>query len=319
MEKFDKPPLNFEQQVALLEARGLCISDKIRVQRQLANISYFRLSAYMLPYKSKTENDIIDKFRNGTNWDDIYQLYIFDRKLRLLLFNAIERIEVSVRSQIISQLSLKYGSHWQDNPKIFKPAQTITLKDGKQVCINVFAEIQNHIKEQLNNNKAEAFIKHYTAKYNEPQNPPSWMCVEIMYFSHLSRICSGLKYRSDINGISHYFGMPPKEFCSWMHAINYIRNICAHHARLWNRDMSIIADKLMFSKNLQWISNPDTVKRGKIYYFLCMLNYLLQTANPTSSFTLRLKNLLSEYKSIVHLNAMGFPEKWEEDRLWSHH
>lgn len=142
------------------------------------------------------------------------------------------------------------------------------------------------------------------------------MSVEIMYFNHLSRICTGLKSRADINGIADYFGLPPKTFCSWLHTMNYVRNLCAHHARLWNREMSIVPEKLHFSKRLVWISNPDTVQRGKVYYFFCMLGYLLQTANPTSSFKDRLKALVDEYKGVASLSAMGFAEGWENEKIW---
>ena len=99
--------------------------------------------------------------------------------------------------------------------------------------------------------------------------------------------------------------------------MNYIRNICAHHARLWNRDMNIVPEKLLFSKSLVWISNPDTAQRSKIYYFFCMLNYLLQTANPTSTFKQRLTELLEEYKHVDSLSAMGFPEHWKDEKIWN--
>lgn len=80
--------------------------------------------------------------------------------------------------------------------------------------------------------------------------------------------------------------------------------------------MNIVPERLSFSKSLQWISNPDTVQRSKIYYFLCMLNYMLQTANPMSSFKDRLKKILKEYGRVVSFNAMGFPVAWEEEKMW---
>lgn len=316
MEQYNKPPLTYKGQVELLKSRGVEFVDEQRAERHLANISYYRLSAYMLPYKKKEGEVIIDKFKEGTTWDMIHQLYVFDRKLRLLVFDAIERLEIAIRTQIVYQLSHKYGSHWQDDSSIFNPPATITLRDGRIVTFDAYGEIQKHIKEQLHNNKAEMFIQHYRNKYNNPVNPPSWMSVEIMYFNHLSRICTGLKKRSDINGIASYFVLPPQTFCSWLHTINYIRNICAHHARLWNRDMNIVPERLLFSKSLVWINNPDTVKRSKIYHFFCMLNYMLQTANPTSSFKQRLIELLDEYKDIISLNAMGFPTDWKDEKMW---
>ena len=306
MEVFNKPPLTYEKQVELLLSRGLIVTDRKRAERHLANISYYRLSAYMLPYKKKEDGIIIDAFKEGTTWDDIYDLYVFDRKLRLL----------AIRTQIIYQLSHKYGSHWQDNAHIFNPPREVTLRDGRTITIDVYREIQSHIKEQLHSNRAEVFIQHYHNKYGTPENPPSWMSVEIMYFNHLSKICTGLKNRADINGIASYFALPPKTFCSWLHTMNYVRNICAHHSRLWNRDLNIVPEKLSFSKRLVWISNPDTAKRSKTYYFFCMINYMLQVANPTSQFKSKLKELLEEYKNVISLDSMGFPQGWKEEKMW---
>lgn len=317
MEQYAKPPLKYTEQVKLLKSRGLIFANEQRAEKQLANISYYRLSAYMLPYKKKDENDIIiDEFKEDTSWENIHNLYVFDRKLRLLVFDAIERLEISIRTQIIYQLSHKYGSHWQDDSTIFKSPTTKTLSDGSSVIFDPYNDIQNHIKEQLNNNRAEVFIQHYRKKYDDPKNPPSWMSVEIMYFNHLSRICSGLKHRVDRVNIASYFALPEKTFCSWLHTINYVRNICAHHARLWNKDLNIVPEKLSFSKCLVWISNPHIVQRSKIYYFLCMLNYLLQTANPSSQFKGRLIELLNEYKEIVNINSMGFPNDWQRENIW---
>ena len=317
MEIYTKPPLTYQQQVDLLKSRGLQFADEARAKRHLANISYYRMSAYMLPFKeANQEGEILDSFKEGTTWDYVYSLYVFDRKLRLLVFDAIERLEVAIRTQIIYQLSHKYGSHWQDRPKRFNAPKTITLRGGKEITIDVYSEIQNHIKEQLHNNRAEVFIQHYKSKYSQPENPPSWMSVEIMYFNHLSRICMGLKNRADIAGIASYFGLPPRTYCSWLHAINYVRNICAHHARLWNRDMSIVPEKLAFSKKLKWLRNPNKARLKKFYYTACMLNYLLQTVNPTSPFKTRLIALLDEYKNVVSLSSMGFPKDWKNEEMW---
>lgn len=114
--------------------------------------------------------------------------------------------------------------------------------------------------------------------------------------------------------IAKHFSLPPDEFISWLHTINYVRNICAHHARLWNREIKIVPSVLRFSRDKIWISNPGQAKRSKIYYTLCMINYLLQSVNPNSSFSERLKSLISEYSP--KLSAMGFPENWEREEIW---
>lgn len=313
--KYTKPPKTYDEQIDLLLSRGLDIKDKARASRHLSSISYYRLSAYMLPYKKWENRLLTDNFIAGITWDHVHDLYVFDRKLRLLIFDAIERLEIAIRTQIIYQLSHKYGSHWQDNKDIFK-VNSYERKDGKVVTIDVHHDIQRHISEQLASNKAEVFIQHYAQKYTNPVNPPSWMSVEIMYFNHLSQICNNLKERSDIAGIAKWFGLPPDIFCSWLHTINYVRNISAHHARLWNRDFNIVPAKLKFSRDNLWVSNPETVQRAKLYYFLCMINYLLQTANPHSSFKTRLIALLEEYKHVANLGFMGFPTNWKNEQLW---
>lgn len=313
--EYTKPPKTYQEQVELLKSRGLIIEDEERAERHLSGISYYRLSAYMLPYKKWVNGARSDDFKAETSWNHVHDLYVFDRKLRLLIFDAIERLEIAIRTQIIYQLSHKYGSHWQDNKDIFK-VHTHIRKDGAEVTIDIFKDIQKHIKEQLVSNKAEVFIQHYAQKYDKPTNPPSWMSVEIMYFNHLSQICNNLKERSDIAAIAKWFGLPPETFSSWLHSVNYVRNICAHHARLWNRDMNIVPMKLGFSKTKVWISNPDTVQRSKMYYFVCMINYLLQTANPHSSFKTRLIALLDEYKHVVNTGFMGFPTNWKEENIW---
>ena len=315
MKDYTKPPLTYQEQIDLLKSRGLLIHDEGRAIRLLSNISYYRLSAYMLPCKEIVDGCYTDNFVKGKTWDDVYNLYLFDRKLRLLVFDAIERIEISIRTQIIYQLSHKYGSHWQDNPTIFKIVHKKD-KDGNDIPINVHQEISKHISDQLHSNKAEVFIQHYRDNYDSPATPPSWMSVEIMYFNHLSKICSGLKLRKDLTDISYFYDLPPSQFSSWLHTINYARNLCAHHARLWNRDFNIVPERLEFSKHRIWISDPMTVKRKKTYYFLCMLNYMLQTANPTSSFKEKLYELLAEFKEFVPLQDMGFSENWQEERMW---
>ena len=312
--KFEKPPLTYSEQIALLKKRGVIVEDEDKAAYQLANVSYYRLSAYMFPFKKNVGGHIIDEFRYGTTWKDIYRLYVFDRKLRLLIFDAIEKIEVAIRTQMVYILSHRYGAHWQDNESIYKPKRTIRLNDGTTKEVDVYGDIQRHIKEQLHNNQAEQFIEHYRNTYTDPENPPSWMCVEVMYFNQLSRIYSNLAERKDRVAIAQAFALPPDDFTSWLHTMNYVRNICAHHARLWNRDLKIVPSVLKFSKTKIWISNPDNVQRSKVYYFLCMINYMLQTVNVNSSFTKQLKDLLIEYKP--KLSAMGFPENWSEEKMW---
>lgn len=313
MSSYTKPPLTIEDQIKLLQQRGLFFPDEQRSKRLLSNISYYRLSAYMLVFKPRKKANGDDTFAPGTTWDNVYDLYVFDRKLRLLIFDCIERIEIAIRTQIIHQLSLKYGPHWHDNPSLFK-VETKTNRYGQSIAIDVYQELRAHLDARMSTSDEE-FIQHYITTYTAPLHPPCWMSMEIVYFNHLSKICQYLRDPEDLKAISQYFGLKnPYIFCSWLHTINYVRNICAHHSRLWNRAIRVVPKKLL-SPQRKWISNIGTVQTSRIYYFLCLINYFLQTVNPTNQLKQRLLQLFSEY-SIVNPRFMGFPANWEADDAW---
>ena len=316
MARYTKPPLTYSDLVKLLESRNLKIKNPDKVIQKMKTINYYRLSAYMLPFKKMVAGNITEDFRDGITWEKVYNLYLFDRKLRLLVFDAIERIEIAIRSQLIYQLSQRYGSHWQDDRTIYKTPYNKTLSDGRTVRVDAYRQIQNHIGKQLTDNKAEVFIQHYHNTYSSPTNPPSWMSVEILYFGQLSIICENLANGRDLRKIANFFSLPPHEFVSWLHTINYIRNICAHHARLWNRSLNIEPALLRFSRNLIWLKDPTVYDRKKLYYSLCIINYFLQTINPTSHFNKKLKGLINSYKGVIFLDAMGFPENWKKEPMW---
>lgn len=317
MKTYSKPALTIDQQINLLERRGLIITNHNRAVRHLSNISYYRLSAYMLPYRVlDASGNYLDQFIFWATWDDVYNLYKFDRKLRLLVFDAIERIEIALRTQVIYQLSHKYGPHWQDNRSLFKGPHK-NKKTGK--AYDVFQDIQKHINDQLTANQKATFIEHYLNTYNNPPTPLSWMSVELLYFSELSKICQNLNFRKDRTDIANFFGVKNDAiFCSWLHTLNYIRNICAHHSRLWNILVDITPMKY-FNKdaNKIWLSNDEvqTVQSSKLHYTLCIILYLLQTVNPKTKFRQHFKDLLVKYPN-VNVGYMGFPIGWENHPIW---
>jgi abortive infection bacteriophage resistance protein len=227
----------------------------------------------------------------------------------MMIFDKIEKIEISVRAKLSYILSLKYSPHWQDNPVIFD------LKTNPNSNLTVFDEIQKHIKKDLQNNKAEIFIKHYKNKYSYPENPPSWMCIEIMYFSQISKIFQHLKNRKDRTDIAREYQLPEEIFGSWLHTINYIRNICAHHSRLWNRDFQIVP-KEFISKSKKWINRFEIVPRNKFYYFICMVIYILDSIDEENNSRDEFIEFMNNNPNINY-NLMGFPKDWQSDSFWN--
>lgn len=104
--KYAKPALSIADQIKLVESRGLTIADRAKAERFLSNVSYYRLSGYMYPFKDLAT----DKFTGNITFDEIADLYLFDRDLRLLIFDAIETVEIAFRTQLIYQPSLAGGA-----------------------------------------------------------------------------------------------------------------------------------------------------------------------------------------------------------------
>lgn len=294
MNNYSKPPLTIKEQINLLKSRGLIIDDQDKVNHILSNISYYRLSGYFYPLLENKQTHI---FKKNSNFESAFNLYCFDRELRLLIFNEIEKIEISFRNQIIYNLSLKYGSLWFSDDKYFKDYQK-----HKMVIDKLLKEF---------NNSDETFIQSFKNKYSD-MLPPSWISMEIITFGHLSKLYKLLNTIKEKRDIANFFGLSDTVFISWIHSLVYVRNICAHHSRLWNRKLSI-SPKKPRTTNYTWI-NQD-VREDKIYFVLCIIQYLIRIVNPKSTFKNKLQYLLKKYPNIDK-KSMGFSSNWEEELFW---
>lgn len=177
-------------------------------------------------------------------------------------------------------------------------------------------------KKHLNAKHPEVFIKHYRTEYNEPQNPPCWMSVELLTIGELSRLFTALNKNEDKQIIAGFFGLHHTVFTSWLHTLVYVRNICAHHSRLWNRDFAIKPEVLQKPKN-KWIRKKFDTNNQRTFYFLSILKYLLIAANPTNHFKQKLDNLILKYPN-VPIRFMGIPTTngidlydWKTEPLWA--
>jgi abortive infection bacteriophage resistance protein len=314
MKTYKKKPLTFAQQLELWKSRGLQVNDDSRALRYLSQISYYRLSAYALPFQN-----VKDKFNEGTTFDDILNLYLFDRKLRLMVFDAIERIEITLRTQMTYILGHKYNdSHWQDNASLFTPPYT-NPRTGK--IIDVYSDTQEIITKSKQAKHPEVFVKHYISKYNSPANPPSWMCVELLTIGEISRLYNALKDKADKKAIADFFNLHPTVFSSWLHTLVYARNICAHHSRLWNREFAIKPEVLLNPRK-DWISPAYNSNNHRTFYFLSIIKYMLIACNPGNHFKTKLISLLYKYPG-TPIQFMGIPTDsngvlmdWKNEPIW---
>jgi abortive infection bacteriophage resistance protein len=293
--QFKKSPKTIAEQILLLKARGLKIENEESAAHHLSNISYYRLSAYFLSFQKY--NDPTHTYMPWATFNRVVRLYVFDRELRNILLDAIERIEVALRCRIVYEYCHKYGNNWYEDSSLFL---------GNH---NRFMELLNN---ELKKSK-EHFVQHYFKKYTTPPNPPAWMAMEVLSFGQLSTMFKNLKTDDPKKAIAGYFGISHSILESWMEHLVYIRNLCAHHCRLWNRIVTVKATVPHVTKNA-WI-NIAPIKNDKIYTTICIISYLLKSVTKNPPFYGKIKTLLHRFNE-VDINASGFPINWLEDIFW---
>lgn len=285
-------------QITRLKQQGLRLNDEKKVAHYLSNISYYRLRAYTYPFQNNADPN--HPFTSDVDFDDIINIYVFDRRLRLLVFNALEKIEIALRTKIIYEFSLTNGSHWHENADMYRNR-------------TYFEKNIDALYEEIDRS-SETFIEHYKNKYSSPTYPPAWMSLEVISMGLLSKLYSNLNNSEEKKKVAKELGLPkPFILESWMHAFSGLRNICAHHSRLWNRRFTIIPI-LPYNTVNPFIQNFK-IKKNKLYAQLCCINYITRIISPNSSFVSDLKVLLQTC-DLVDCKEMGFPNNWEEETIW---
>jgi abortive infection bacteriophage resistance protein len=301
--KFAKPALSIPGQLTKLEARGLVISDRSVVEHHLRYIGYYRLSAYALGFQNVACPG--KPFRPGTTFDQLIDLYRFDRELRLLVLDAIERIEVALRSVLNNEMAVRHGPHWFMNPRHFSPrfdhARFVAdIEEEVRIAVPGSSPAQPH---------QEVFINHYYTKYGDPHLPPSWMVMETLSLSSLSRLFAGLDSGAERIAIARHFGTDEFVLRGWFHVLSYVRNLCAHHARLWNRQL-VIKFRQVHRRHQSFLTTND-----RFFAVAVVLYDVLRQVAPNPRWHLRLRDLIACY-SIVPIGAMGFPANWQQLPFW---
>lgn len=291
---YPKHPLTFSDQLALVQSRGLAVNDPARALRWLEQVSYYRLSAYFLPFKQG------DQFSPGTEFNDVAGLYIFDRKLRLLVLDAIERVEVAVRTAVTYQISHAHGPFGHVDPANFK-----SHFDHPRLMQDIHTEASR---------AGETFVTHFRAKYTSEPHLPVWMATELLSFGMVSRMYKHLAPALK-KPIAVPYGVPDWMFAGWIHALSYVRNVCAHHKRLWNRELGIrpTLPTRTRAPALAWAAGVPN--NGRVYCILAILRHMLLVVSPQCHWKERLFALLDSHPSVPQA-SMGFPPDWKQQPLW---
>lgn len=300
--KYIKQPLSIQQQIDKLKTRGLTVDNETTAADYLSNISYYRLRAYTYPFQDNGNDHHF--IQSNIHFSDIIDLYCFDRRLRALIFNAIEKIEVAIRTKIIYEYAMETkDSHWFLNKKLFR---------------DNYEKIIEEMGDEVDRSN-EDFIKHYDRKYNDPDYPPAWMTLEVLSFGTLSRMFSFLDSKSEANKkITKEFGLPNSFILeNWMHAISVLRNCCAHHSRIWNRRFPI-GLKLPYNTSYPFMGRDaiKSIHNNKLFALLSCIKYLLDIISPSSDFKKNLINIIQNGGKLLKIKDMGFPENWKYLDVW---
>lgn len=282
--------------VQLLKSRGLIITDEQRAEAYITNIGYYRLSAYMLPFLTMPKTNHI--FKPGVTFDNVLDLYRFDKKLRVLLFNEIEKIEIAFREAVANVTAKMSGDiFWMTDSKYFKNQASYT---------KTFAIIDSEYSKST-----EDFIKHFKSTYSDPY-APAWTISEIIPFGTTVQLYKNLADQRIRKQIARQFGLQPQALESWVTTLALTRNACCHHSRVWNKvNLIIPADAKQMSR--PWLTIP--VAKDRIYFNICMIKFFLDIISPTNDFKNKLLTLFGKFPQI-DLKAMGFPTGWDREPLW---
>lgn len=310
--------LTVDEQIALLKHRGMSVSDDTEGKDFLSRFGYYRLSGYFYPLRKTNPVGTVgrqDTFQENTSLEIVVQLYEFDRKLRLLILDAVERIEVAVRSDIAHRLGQRHRvAHEMPSELDRNFCTKVSEFNGK----TAHQEWCERLETVLRKAHKEDFVKHHTKHYGGKL--PIWVVVEVWNFGLLSKFFAGMKYK-DQTYIAQKYGLPEAKYLvSWLRAVNFARNVSAHHSRLWNRNFP---DRPTFPPaqphhHLHHVSS-DNVAQTRVYGTLCVLKTMLNKISPNDGWSERLHATCNQFPvtDLFSLASAGFPDNWASKGLWA--
>lgn len=298
---FEKKAISINEQIIKLQQRGLLITENDNAVHYLTHISYYRLGEYWHAMQCDKKEHL---FKDNSKFKDVISLYNFDSELRILLFGVIEKIEISLRTKLIYHLSQEYNPWWFQDFNLFT--------DSKEL-VKTLASLEG----ELTRTKETTIKNHFKNHKDDLRFPPSWKSLEQTSFGSLSKLYGNLKntikskdvIAAEFGAVNHTY-LP-----SWLQSIAQIRNYCAHHSRLWNKNLPG-SPKLLSNPPFLWVADvPQQHEFQKLYVHFCIMKYLLNIIQPENNFTEKLNGLFIKYSN-VDPNALGMKVNWQKEPLW---
>ena len=296
----NKPAFTIANQIALLKQRGMQFRHEARARHFLINISYYRLKGYWWDQQIDLVNHT---FKPDTYFEDIIDRYNFDRHLRLILFDAIERIEIALRTKMIYHLSIGYGGLWYQNDALFND-------------LDLHHKLLGDLQKEFGRSQ-EVFIKDHRNRL-PTEEPDAWKILEVASMGTLSKIYKNLAPQLPEKAqIAKEMGLNiHSDLSSWLEAITYVRNIIAHHSRLWSRNMVKRPKEKINNPKADWLQlGIKPVQAQKAFLIISCMLYLCNEVTPGHQIKTKLVDLFNQNPTIP-IYKLGFLNGWDNQPLW---
>lgn len=300
---------SIDEQIEILQERGLTITDREMAEHCLKRIGYYRLSGYWYPFrKFISDGSRADDFQEGSDFQTIIDLYLFDRELRLLVLDASERIELAIQTEIAHHLGQR-DVFAQHQPHILHPNFT-QLRPG-QVGDTPYDRWLENYERLVNRAERKIFVSHNLDKYGQL---PIWVAIEVWDFGTLSRFFSMMRVPDKLS-IEAQFGLSNgSTLQTWLRALTFIRNVSAHHSRLWNCN---IVDTASIPSQF---AKLYSLKKERPFLYFCLMQKMLKIVSPKAIWGQRFCALMQTFPDVtngaIQINDMGIVDGWEDWDLW---
>ncbi len=302
--KYEKPAFSLDQKIYQLRQRGMVVSDVSKLEHLLNSVGYYRLSAYTMPFERGflPDGSRDHYFKTPITVEMIVELYEFDRRLRLLVMDGLERIEVAVRTRWADSLALAHGPHAYLNSDAFH---------------DPVLHAHNLSKLALEIEKSrETYVLHYKNKYGDPSLPPLWAITESFSLGQLSHWFKNTKDVKIKEQVTEFFGMPTiQAFEGILHALTPVRNTCAHHGRLWNKRFTLRLPHIRSIQDQLIRHSAGTTDDLLLHNYLVVIHALLDNTAIDPAWGERIRMLLEE-RTASDQARMGFFENWQARAPW---
>lgn len=324
--EYTKKWLPLEAQVERLAQRGLQVDDPERAVKLLQSIGYYRVTGYLYPFleseeyvddDDRTKTRVLNKYRPGTALHHAESIIDFDRQLRLLVMEGVERIEVAVRMRTGYILG-RASAFAHEEAACFDGSFTRPITDSRDPRSSKHVQWLERVKVRRDSSD-EQFVSHFRDKYDD--HMPVWALTELLELGHLSTLYRGM-LQKDAEELAAAFGVPKKKvMISWLASLNYVRNVAAHHARLFNRKLQNAPSRPAAGAIpvLDHLRAPDAPKEDfGTYNALAIIAYMLRSVEAERSWALRLAELFRAFPAshALSIQSIGVPLEWETLELW---